>query len=256
VWASVADQVYRGARGEYPVCDEAITATAGQILIHAGQPIMAYYCSTCGGVTSQIEEVWPRTPELYLVSHSDAPAGGGESFCAAAKYYRWRETWSGRELATILARTLPAYVDYMANPERAGWAGPLFSPHEAGNTPRRPGQIRNLEIARLTRSGRVARLDIDTVAGVYHVRGDRVRWVLEPASGSPSILRSARFELTVTETDGRIERVTAHGHGYGHGVGMCQTGALEMARRGYGAAAILSHYYPGATLVSYVADTK
>lgn len=34
------------------------------------------------------------------------------------------------------------------------------------------------------------------------------------------------------------------GQGYGHGVGMCQLGALELAKRGYTYKEILSHYYP------------
>jgi len=38
------------------------------------------------------------------------------------------------------------------------------------------------------------------------------------------------------------------GRGWGHGVGMCQFGAKGMADKGYGFAAILRHYYPGADL--------
>lgn len=34
------------------------------------------------------------------------------------------------------------------------------------------------------------------------------------------------------------------GKGYGHGVGMCQLGALELAKRGYNYRQILSHYFP------------
>lgn len=35
------------------------------------------------------------------------------------------------------------------------------------------------------------------------------------------------------------------GNGYGHGVGLCQLGALELAKRGYTYLQILSHYFPG-----------
>ena len=38
------------------------------------------------------------------------------------------------------------------------------------------------------------------------------------------------------------------GHGSGHGVGLCQTGALGMARAGKSAEAILEHYYRGIEL--------
>lgn len=34
------------------------------------------------------------------------------------------------------------------------------------------------------------------------------------------------------------------GKGYGHGVGLCQVGALEMARKGWGYKEILAHYFP------------
>jgi stage II sporulation protein D len=35
-----------------------------------------------------------------------------------------------------------------------------------------------------------------------------------------------------------------HGQGYGHGVGLCQLGALELAKRGYDYRQILSFYFP------------
>ena len=38
------------------------------------------------------------------------------------------------------------------------------------------------------------------------------------------------------------------GRGWGHGVGLCQTGAVGMARRGHAAEAILLHYYRGARI--------
>lgn len=44
------------------------------------------------------------------------------------------------------------------------------------------------------------------------------------------------------------------GAGFGHGVGMSQYGALGQARAGASAAAILAHYYPGATLTSAQVD--
>jgi stage II sporulation protein D len=39
------------------------------------------------------------------------------------------------------------------------------------------------------------------------------------------------------------------GRGHGHGVGMCQYGAEAMAKKGAKMDAILTRYYPGATIV-------
>lgn len=41
------------------------------------------------------------------------------------------------------------------------------------------------------------------------------------------------------------EGVRISGDGYGHGVGLCQMGALELAKRGYSYREILQHYFPG-----------
>lgn len=40
------------------------------------------------------------------------------------------------------------------------------------------------------------------------------------------------------------------GHASGHGVGMCQMGALEIARRGYSADIILGHFFPNTSIES------
>lgn len=42
------------------------------------------------------------------------------------------------------------------------------------------------------------------------------------------------------------DSVDFEGRGYGHGVGLCQWGAMELAKRGYNFKQILSHYYPRA----------
>lgn len=46
------------------------------------------------------------------------------------------------------------------------------------------------------------------------------------------------------------DEVILKGRGFGHGVGLCQIGAMEMAKRGYSYAEILHHYYRGVHLVN------
>jgi peptidoglycan hydrolase-like amidase len=43
------------------------------------------------------------------------------------------------------------------------------------------------------------------------------------------------------------------GKASGHGVGMCQMGAIEIARHGYAAQIILGHYFPGTTIEAVAA---
>ena len=43
--------------------------------------------------------------------------------------------------------------------------------------------------------------------------------------------------------------VIIHGHGYGHGLGLCQEGAMEMARVGYTYVDILMFYFRNLNLI-------
>ena len=248
VYASVQDQVYKGAAGEDELCNEAVDNTRGLVLRHEGEEIEAYYSACCGGFSSYIEEVWPRDSRPYLISRADAPRGGGEAYCATSSHFHWRESWSVRQLEEIMKKTLPEYVAYMTNPGRAEWSGPVFSPRGGSSTAARPGHLRNIEVLERTTSGRVARMAVTTDAGIYHLRGDRVRWVFRPASGNPFILRSALFEVELVRDGDRLTEVATRGRGYGHGIGLCQVGALAMAERGHTFQDILSHYYAGAVL--------
>lgn len=249
VYASVMDQVYRGSKDEDPLCNQAIRETRGLILSYDGRPIDAYYSACCGGVSSLIEEVWPYSSEPFLKSREDKSRGRNTPFCGEYKYFNWRESWTAAELEQTLQITLPEYVDYMSDAGRAAWAGPIFTPGKTGAHPQRPGALLDLEIKSYTTSGRTELLDVTTEAGVYHVRGDRTRWVLKPNQGPPAILRSAMFEVELVRRGGSLSEVSARGRGYGHGIGMCQTGALARAESGQSFQDILKHYYPGCQLI-------
>jgi len=56
-------------------------------------------------------------------------------------------------------------------------------------------------------------------------------------------LRSTNFELHVEG-----DTVKLNGHGFGHGVGLCQQGAIKMARLGFGYRTILGFYFKGTAL--------
>jgi SpoIID/LytB domain protein len=73
--------------------------------------------------------------------------------------------------------------------------------------------------------------------------------MLRRAGNPNAILRSTLFKADVRrDAARRVTAVIASGAGSGHGVGLCQTGALGMARGGARGEVILAHYYPGARL--------
>jgi len=61
-------------------------------------------------------------------------------------------------------------------------------------------------------------------------------------------LRSSLFKIEIKYSYGKPAMVIIWGAGFGHGAGLCQDGAVGMAREGFGYKDILEHYYPGTVI--------
>ncbi len=236
VFATVDDQVYAGIDAEDAVCDRAILETAGVFMTHSGEPIHAYFHANCGGRSEARHEVWelPRVPYLTQVWDSRDEDQFNDAFCSGGAHFRWTETWDGDEIARLVREQLPNTA-----------STPVGKP---------PGDVRDIRVTVRTPSGRVRWMEIETSTGTYRVFGDRVRWLLR-RPGTDKILWSSWFELEVGASGGRVTSVTARGRGYGHGIGLCQHGAMEMARQGYRYDQILEHYYSGIKLERAYGET-
>jgi len=64
-------------------------------------------------------------------------------------------------------------------------------------------------------------------------------------------LRSAFFSIVADKTE-----VNINGRGFGHGVGLCQDGAMQMAKIGYKFVDILNYYYKGIRIVHLPVKNK
>ncbi len=103
------------------------------------------------------------------------------------------------------------------------------------------GEIQDLRPARLGESGRVVQVEIIGSRGSAIVNGYKVRGALG--------LGDTLYQLSRTRTEnGDIAAFVFDGRGWGHGVGLCQTGAVGMARAGRSAEEILLTYYQGVEL--------
>ena len=220
--ADVSSQVYGGVASELPMARLAVERTRGEILTIDGEPIDAFYSSTCGGHSESSGAVFTGD-RSYLPARPDL-SPDGTAWCAISPAYRWRQQWSGAQIAATLRRTLAA--------ERLPTA--------------RATDLREARVLDRTASGRIQRLELVGVNGRTIVSGAAIRRVLEPPTGG--LLRSNDFTLLISRSGGRIEHVEAEGQGYGHGVGMCQWGAIGRARAGQRYDEILLSYYPGAEL--------
>jgi SpoIID/LytB domain protein len=112
------------------------------------------------------------------------------------------------------------------------------------------GEILDVGVETRSRSGRVWSLTVRTSTGRIVIPAYALRFVLRRAGNPNAILRSTLFKIDVRRDPAtrRALAIVASGAGSGHGVGLCQTGALGMARGNRKAAEILEHYYPGARI--------
>ncbi len=217
--ASIYDQVYEGSSVENKLINNAIIATAGNVISYEDKLIEAYYHSTCGGMTDDIAHVWDRKSIPYLKAANDGGA------CSWSKYYKWKETFTEKQLRGRIEQYLSSDRgrDFLI------------------------GKIINVTISERSPGGRVARLLIHTERDVYRFYRDRIRWVIGRTSNPDLILPSDNFNVIISRNSSNdITDVVFEGSGYGHGVGMCQCGAIGLARQGVSFDSILEKYYVGA----------
>ncbi len=224
--ATVADQVYGGIEAEEEIITSAVRQTRGEVILYKGDFINAYYHANCGGSTEYIQKVWETKPEAdYLVPVAD------DTFCVWGSNYLWQQSWTKVELEERIDLYLKNY----------------FPGHEKGF-----GELMDLQLTERLNSGRAKALKIFSQNSEYELKSDQIRWVLRKKENLNSILPSTLFDLQIfKDSAGVIDSVVATGKGNGHGVGMCQIGALGLARAGQIYVQILQHYYPGTEVVKY-----
>jgi stage II sporulation protein D len=86
-------QVYRGLAAESAASSAAVSATAGQVVLYQGQPIVAYFSSSTGGRSANVEEgITGADPQPYLVAVDDP-------YDTISPYHDWTLSLSDRDLS-------------------------------------------------------------------------------------------------------------------------------------------------------------
>jgi stage II sporulation protein D len=222
VKATIEDQVYGGTDRYSVLADQAIEETRGVIITYNGEPATVYYHSTCGGRLESAANVWPSGPLPYLEGGSDAVSDIYS--CSVSPYFRWLETRSFSQLDSLFE------LEYQK------------------------GQLKNIvedtievnldfQIVNRNSSGRISDLLITNADTTVTLSGYQIRHFFKDKNGKS--LPSNLFYLTQPDDS----TLTIHGGGFGHGVGMCQFGALYMARHGFMHYHIITKYFPGTKLI-------
>jgi stage II sporulation protein D len=82
-------QVYRGYAAETATTNNAVAATAGEVVTYNGQPVVTYFFSTSGGHTENVENVFTASPPKPWLRGVEDP------YDEASPYHRWGPySWS------------------------------------------------------------------------------------------------------------------------------------------------------------------
>jgi stage II sporulation protein D len=203
--AGVQHQAYNGGQQASPLITQAVNETRGQVLTWDSKVIAANFHSCCGGRTALPSEVWQASDENFPYLRSDY-----DRECSISPKFQWSDTiWAGEIVSKLFLTNLNDV------------------------------KIRSLEILGTGRSGRVLALKVSSTAGDTVLCKDKIRSQL---TAPP--LYSTRFSIKqFRDGDGFLSYAVLSGYGFGHGVGLCQWGAIGMARKGKGYKSILRHYY-------------
>lgn len=193
----------------------AVAETAGQVLQDSNGQLVDAYFHAACGGVTANIEALWGEPAPNYLR------GVRDDYCASMPNHEWTDEIRSDQLAKAVA------------------SDPLT---DAGR------RIDNIVITKRDATGR---------AQIISIEGDRRRqvrgWEFKLAVGRAlgwNVLKSSRFSVS---RQGPV--FVFHGSGFGHGLGLCQSGAHVMARRGATSTQILDHYFPG-TRVSEAANAQ
>jgi len=217
-------QVYR-YHPDYPkVIRTAVRQTHHQILIRDNKPIQAFFSADCGGHRAAVSEVWIGSTNGYALQ--DAGWDGTDlnsEFCIMNRSHFWNHSISKAELQQCCQTQL----------------------FKSGNE-----TLSDFSIHSRSKSGRVDSLRIASGSASYFLVRESIRTFFKRSS-LPDGLPSRLFNLYARSSENPRDTVYEfYGIGKGHGVGLCQTGAMEMARQGYHYREILQFYFKQAEIGS------
>ena len=237
-------QVYSGAGKEHARTTRAVKDTRGLILMDAkGRLADTVYHSNCGGHTEHNEKVWHTSPRENLRGRADL--AHGRSF--------WHEHFKkGKGVQGALKRWLrrppKTYCFQFSKNKRS-----LFRWKETRSVKRltalagRPlgvGTVTGIQVLKRGVSGRAVEVMLKGNRGKTTIKGElNIRRRFGNLKSSMFIVRA------VGKNPKHPESLKFEGGGWGHGVGMCQTGAMGMAKAGKKLRDILSFYYRKTKLI-------
>jgi SpoIID/LytB domain protein len=258
---SASSQVYRGKTSEHPNGNAAVAETTGLVVAYDGKIISAFYSSSMGGFTENVEWSFssvgdPTQAKPWLVGRYDGPAGTEPDLSTEAGI---RDFWANEQPQVYDSKAISG------NP-RNRWqytysAAVAATKLNAAKTGRvvisgsatSIGTLTNVAVVERSPSGRAVVVRFTGTAAVWEYRNwGNVRSALQHPSWG-TLDNPAFYDMTYNP-DGSLATVTVVGGGWGHNVGMSQYGANGRGNSGQSFTEILNFYYKDTVVGSYPID--
>ncbi len=282
---SVSSQVYNNVaedeKGIFAVDD-----TYGVVPCYDGEVIEAFFFSTSCGTTSNNSSVWGGYPKAYLLDSMQtelndlANMQAEESFRSFINgelgtgfleeeepFFRWTVEFTKEELTETINVNLYNRIQAMPEYILAANANGEYVKKDINTI----GEVESIEVTKRGDSGIIEEMVITGTQETIWVKGQtNARSLLNPINvtirkqdGSsvngwqslpsayyyvdyiPDEMQESSEDTEDVEENGTF---VLYGGGFGHGVGMSQNGANNMAKLGYTAGDIITHFYTATEL--------
>ncbi len=251
-------QVYGGASAEATMSDRAIAETLGLVLTYHGKLAgQTLYHSACGGKTESPLYVYGASSEPYLVS-VDCTDEQGVADCAASPYASWQARWSkdelGQELSQYFGKKLGSVVGLEIVEQGPSGRVSKLKVHFSDDSTvlleygairsalrfkDSAGNIRSLPSAKFTITEGL--FESPEIKIAHSEQTTPIFGQVLDLLGTEKALEEEIADLRQSQENS--DCVILSGQGWGHGVGMCQWGAMGMAKRGKDYSQILARYF-------------
>lgn len=266
-------------------CDNAVKATAGEVLTYENKIIDAKYYSTSCGVGASFNQIWynsnspPKTngePYLTFKNYSTVSVTDLSNDIAASSflkdwtimsydsnspYFRWKYTVDWNTITDTINKNI--YYYYTKNPQnyKKNW---IFGFYKQAVIPKNGlGKISDIYISKRGLAGNVLEMTIVSESGTYKINKEyNLKKLLisksieiTPLYGNIIVgnntLPSSFFVIDKDPSNGNNKAFTVYGGGFGHGVGMSQYGVIGLVRQGKTYRAILNIFYDNVKFNNY-----
>ena len=250
-------QRYEGLLRRNERAVQAVSETAGQVLLYGDEVCDCRYYKCCGGKTERFSTCWEDIDMPYL-QPVDCP------YCGKAvgnkrlqrlvlnnydqetrDFHDWEVRYTAEELADIVREKTG--IDFgeivSLRPLKRGASGRIYELEIIGS---KHHAVISKELKIRQVLSRTCLYSSWFEVEEVRVLAPNSRSVLSLSPPSDPLPASGAGEFACAPC-GFILR----GQGWGHGVGLCQIGAAEMAMEGFSYQQILAHYYPSSVLSIY-----